>query len=129
MADPTLLDKVRAAWGDPLPDWIETLAIECQRSTQAAVARALDVSGAAISQVLKAQYAASTDRLQERVRGVFMDGKVRCPAKGDLATNKCLEWRDKATVFALGSPERSIMYRACNACPRFKSGGADDANH
>lgn len=126
MAD-TLIDKVRQAWGDPLPDWIETLALECMRTSQAHVARALQVSPAAVSNLLRRSYAASTERLEERARGVYLAGKVRCPALGDLPTNECLKWRDKATRFEAGSPLRALMYRTCNRCPRFTEKPTDDA--
>lgn len=119
MADPTILEAAQAAWGDPLPDWIETLALECQMTSQGRVAKALDVSAAVISQVLRRKYAASTDRVEERVRGVYLDGKVNCPALGELATNECLRHRDAAKSFQMASPRRALMYRACNRCPRF----------
>lgn len=119
MAEPTILDTARAAWGDPLPDWIETLALECQLKSQSQVAKALDVSPAAVSQVLRGKYAGSTARMEERVRGVYLDGKVNCPALGELATNECLKHRDNAKSFHMASPRRALMYRACNRCPRF----------
>lgn len=119
MAEPSILDTARAAWGDPLPDWIETLALQCQLKSQAQVAKAMDVSAAVISQVLRRKYAASTDRVEERVRGVYLDGKVACPAFGELATNECLKHRDHAMSFQMASPTRALMYRACNRCPRF----------
>lgn len=119
MADPTILDAARAAWGDPLPDWIETLALECQSKSQSQVAKALDVSGATVSQVLRGKYAGSTARMEERVRGVYLDGKVMCPALGELPVNECLRHRDRAKTFEMGSPLRATMYRACNRCRRF----------
>ena len=118
MSDRSVMDVVRAAWGDPPPDWIETLALECMRTSQAKVAKALDVSNAAVSQVLRAKYAGSTARMEERVRGVYLDGKVDCPALGDLPVNECLKHRDRAKAFEMAGPTRALMYRACNRCPR-----------
>lgn len=126
MADPTILDTARAAWGDLLPDWIETLALECQLKSQSQVAAALEVSPAAISTLLRRKYAGSTARMEERVRGVFLDGKVMCPALGELAVNECLKHRDRAKSFAMASPTRALMYRACNRCPRFTEKTPDD---
>lgn len=127
MADPTILDTARAAWGDPLPDWIETLALECQLKSQSAIAKALDVSPAAISQVLRGKYAGSTARMEERVRGVYLDGKIMCPALGELPVNECLTHRDRAKSFQMASPTRALMYRACNRCPRFMEKTDDNA--
>ena len=127
MADPTILDTARAAHGDPLPDWIETLALECQSKSQSQVAKALDVSPAAISQVLRGKYAGSTARMEERVRGVYLDGKVACPALGELPVHECLKHRDRAKAFEMASPTRALMYRACNRCPRFTEKTDDQA--
>ena len=128
MADPTILDTARAVWGDPLPDWIETLALECQSKSQSQVAKALDVSPAAVSQILRGKYAGSSARMEERVRGVYLDGKVMCPALGELAVNECLKHRDNAKSFQMASPTRALMYRACNRCPRM-SPQAEGASH
>ena len=119
----TPLNIARAAWGGDLPDWVEALALACQRSNQAAVARDLGRSGAIISQVLRRIYPASTDRIEERVRGVLMNGTVDCPALGSLSTDKCQDWRQKAREFVIASPQRTRMYRACLKCPRFKPEG------
>ena len=125
MADPTLLDTARKVLGDPLPDWIETLALECMRSSQSTVAKALGVSSAAVSQVLSGKYKASTSRMEERVRGVYLDGKVACPALGELPVNECLKHRDNAKAFEMASPRRALMFRACNRCPRFTEAARD----
>ena len=126
MAEPTILEIAREAWGDPLPDWIETLALECQLKSRTLVAKALEVSPAAISTLLRCKYAGSTARMEERVRGVFLDGKIMCPAMGELAVNECLKHRDRAKAFAMAGPTRALMYRACNRCPRFTEKPTDD---
>lgn len=116
----TPIETARAAWGSDMPDWVAALAMACTRTSQAAVARKLDRSGAVISQVIRNEYAASTTRIEERVRGVLMDGIVECPALGPLPTDKCQDWRQKAGDWAWGSPLRTRMYRACRACPRYR---------
>lgn len=114
----TPIDVARAAWGEILPDWVETLAIECGRTSQIDVARKLDRSGAVISQVLRNKYPAETGIIEERVRGVFLAGQVACPGLGEIPTHQCQDWREKSRVFAIGNPMRARMFRACNACPR-----------
>ena len=113
------IDVARECWGEPLPDWVEALAVACGRSSQNAVAKQLGRAGAVVSQVLRNKYPAKTDAIEERVRGVFLAGKVICPSLGDLPLQDCQDWRDKARVFAMGNPRRTQMYRACRACPRY----------
>ena len=112
------IDVARAAWGEPLPDWVETLAIACGRSSQAQVAKALGRSGAVISQVLRKTYPASMAGIEERVRGVFLHGTVACPALGEVPVHECQDWREKGRTFALGNPLRLRMFRACQTCSR-----------
>ena len=117
----TPLELAREAWGEPLPDWVETLAVACgvKHSSQAKVAMQLDRSAAIVSQVLRKIYPADMSRIEERVRGLFMNGRLACPGMGEIPMQQCQDWREKATQVAVGSPLRSRMYRACNACPRF----------
>lgn len=122
---PTPLEIAREAWGEPLPDWVETLAIACGRSSQKRVAEALGRSGAVISQVLRKSYPASMAGIEERVRGVYLNGTVACPALGELPVNECQDWREKTRIFAVGNPLRARMNRACPTCPRNKKEGGE----
>ena len=56
---------VKAHW-DPVPDWVLVLAEECDRTSQAATARALGFSPASVSLARKDDY---LDRRRERERG------------------------------------------------------------
>ena len=116
----TPLQMAQHHWGVGMPDWIKVLATECSRpgSSQAQVAKKLDRTGAVISQVLRNKYPADLKRIEERVRGVFMNGTVECPALGPIPTQACQDWRDKSRTFAAGNPLRARMFRACRACPR-----------
>lgn len=114
------LDTARTHWGPDMPDWVEVLAIKCGASSAARVAEKLSRSPAVISQVLRNKYPAATAQLEERVRGVFMNGVVPCPVSGDIALNLCQDWREKARAFVPGNPKRVAMFRACNRCSRFK---------
>lgn len=119
------LDKARAAWGDDMPDWVETLAIECGKTSQNKVAKLLDRSATTISLILGRTYPGEMASMAERVRGVFMDAVIACPAVGEMPAQRCQDWRAKARVFTIGNPERRRMYRACHGCPRFKKADAD----
>jgi hypothetical protein len=120
-----LIATAEEAWGSPLPDWIRSLALTCERSSQSKVAAQLDRSPAVVSTVLRKKYAGSYDRIEERVRGVLMDGKVECPGMGLIRTHECQDWREKAKSFSSGNPTRTRMFRACNRCPVFKKEGAE----
>ena len=117
----TPLQIAEAHWGADMPDWVRALAVECSRPgmTQRAVADKLDRSPAIVTQILRKQYAAAMDRIEERVRGVFMDGQVECPALGSVLAHECQDWRSAARTFNSGSPLARQMYRACRMCPRF----------
>lgn len=118
-----LITSAEEAWGSPLPDWIRSLALACERSSQSKVAAQLDRSPAVVSTVLRKKYAGSYDRIEERVRGVLMDGKVDCPGMGLIRSHECQDWREKAKDFASGNPTRTRMFRACHRCPVFKKEG------
>lgn len=115
------LETARSAWGEALPDWVEVLAIECARTSQNAVAKRLDRSGAVVSQVLRGSYGADMGRIEERVRGVLMRGQVTCPGLGEIPLQACQDWRGRASHFAIGNPTRVRMFHACNRCPRHKA--------
>lgn len=112
------LIAARTAWGTDLPDWVEVLALECGRSSQTAVSKVLGRSTAIVSQVLNRRYVADTARIEERIRGTFLNATLDCPAVGELPLQDCQDWREKASNFAMGNPKRTQMYRACNKCPR-----------
>lgn len=116
---PTSLDVARASWGDNMPDWVKALAMACVATSQAKVAVKLDRTGALISQILNNKYPASTENIEERVRGVYLNGQVLCPSLGPLPVNLCQDWRIKAKDFQVGNPMRIRMFRACTRCPRF----------
>lgn len=116
---------VEEAWGNPVPDWIRALALACGRTSQTKVAAQLDRSPAVVSTVLRRKYAGSYDRIEERVRGVIMNGRVECPALGQVPTHECQDWREKAKTFVPTNRHRADMFRACSRCPMFKKEGKE----
>ena len=64
------LDKARAARkGAPLPDWLEALARECDRTSQNKTAARLGYTAGAVSAILGNTYRASTEAFEQAVRG------------------------------------------------------------
>ncbi len=120
-----LITTAEEAWGRPLPDWVRALALACVRTSQNKVAAQLGRAPAVVSTVLRNKYGADTARIEERVRGVFLNGKVLCPAWVELPTQECQDWREMARTFVPGIPLRRQMYHACRACPIFKKEGGE----
>ena len=105
--------KAKAAWGAPLPDWIEELAKACAAKGQATVAADLGVSPAMVSTVLGKTYAGKTETLEGKVRAVYFADKVVCPELGELSLLTCQENQDHAKKGNRGSSLRARMARAC----------------
>lgn len=120
------VEKARHAWGDDLPDWVLRLAQECARTSQTQVANHLKRSASMISAVLAGKYSGDMAAIEARVRGVYFDTAVECPARGHLPLDQCQDWMARARTFVNVNRERVEMYRACRACPRFK--GASNAS-
>lgn len=114
---------VAGFWGADAPDWVGVLAAECQRSSQTAVARRLEVSLTMVNQTLRQKYPGDLSRIEDLVRGHYMAAVVDCPAKGQIAANVCRMWRDRSQHFVPVNHERVLMFRACAACPRNRSEG------
>jgi hypothetical protein len=111
------LDMAARAWGGDMPAWIEALARECDATSQARTAEHLGLSDSTINTVLKAKYPAGTQRIEAIVRGKLMGGTLPCPVLGELGTDLCREWQDKAAKFHDTGQLRRRMYVACRACP------------
>lgn len=110
------LAAAQAGWTDGLPDWVETLARACDGSSQSTVATKLGLSPSAVNSVVRGRYPASTDRIEQLVRGHLLAAVVACPVLGDLQTDLCAEWQGRAA-----RPPASAFHRrmaeGCRACP------------
>lgn len=109
-----------AAWGDNIPDWVKGLARECEASSQNKVAQRMNRSASLISAVLRNKYKGSLESVEEVYRGVFEKAVIECPALGTIPANDCRDWQRKAMRFNSNNAFRVRMFRACNACARFK---------
>lgn len=102
-----------------VPDWMKVLRAAVDRDGMRQVALQLGRSKGCISDVLGGKYKANTRRIEERVRGVFMNKKIECPALGEISPATCQDWQQKP--FAATNPERVAVYKACRAgCPNFR---------
>ena len=97
-------------------NWLETLADECARTSQNAVAKRLNLSSATVSQVLRKKYPGDLERIKKLVEGAFMQFTVNCPIVGEITKDKCLSHQD--APFASTNPQRVCLYKACRSgCP------------
>lgn len=115
-------------WGENVPDWVCSLirACDARGASQNKVAGRLGLTGAVVSQVIRNNYAGRNDRIEARVRAVFLDGKIACPALGEISAETCLNWRDASQALSSVSPARVRMFNACNACKRNRSADEED---
>lgn len=113
--------KARAAWGDPLPEWVAALAAEMERTSGAAVARRLGYSPAVLSGVIAAKYRGNVGRVEEVVRGAFMGASVSCPVLGDIGRDRCRD--EQRQPFRATSSLRARLYHACRNCPHAADSG------
>lgn len=99
-------------------DWLCALRHRVGETSQAAVARELQLSESTISQVLSGKYGAKTTAIERIVRGKYMGAKVTCPAAGfDLPGHLCIAYQK--IPFAPGNPNRAKFMLACPECPNY----------
>ena len=107
---------VRRKWGANPPEWILTLAEECDRTSQGKAAARLGVkSPAIVNQALQNKYSGRMDRLEERVRGELMNKVLACPVLGEISARRCLD--EQARPFTSSNALRLRLNRACAVCP------------
>lgn len=112
------LAKAEAAWGMNMPDWVRELAVQCDSSSQASVARRIDQSNTVVSRALGNTYAGNLNKLAERVRGHFLAKEVVCPVLETIPRQRCITEQEKP--LSMESPQRVQLYRACRkGCPHF----------
>ncbi len=121
MTASSYLAKARAAWGDPLPDWVAALAAEMDRTSGASTARRLGYSPAVASSIIAGKYRGNVGRVEEVVRGALMGASVSCPVLGDIGRDRCLD--EQKQPFRATSSLRARLYHACRACPHAADGG------
>lgn len=107
----------------PLPaDALQALKAACQATSQAEVARRLEVSDGTVSNALKGRYIGNVERMAERIRGTLLNATVACPVLGEISARICQDEREKP--FQPNGP-RVRLWRACQKCPHNpKAGGA-----
>ena len=119
----TSLSRARTAWGERLPDWVEVLAQQADRTSQGVAGKAMGYSGSVVNAVLGGTYKGSLEAIEKAVRGRFMAQVVDCPILGEIASHICLDHQRKAVNFSMGSSVRVRLARHCKGpCPHSRIG-------
>lgn len=120
------LDIARQSWGDDLPDWVEALAKECERTSQNKAAQVLGYSGGAVSMVLRNRYSANLQSIEMAVRGALMSEEIDCPFLGQIGKDACRQWRIRRKRGVRANRLQIQMARACSECPHFPDEQRED---
>jgi len=102
---------------------LELLLRRVESVGQAAAARELGLSRAAVSQYLSGKYKADTGRIESRIINIYSAGdKLTCPHRGEEITPaECAAQYDRAAAVGLratGNPETLRQHHACLHCPK-----------
>lgn len=118
------LVNAKEAFGEALPDWVETLANEANRTSATAVAKRIGYSVAVVSAVCRGKYQGDLAAVEAKTRGVFMGAIVECLVLGEIGRDQCLAEQKKKHVGT--SAVRTALFHACRSgeCPhsRIKQG-------
>lgn len=85
-----------------------------EAGSQAAVARRIGYSAAAVSQALSGGYVGSLTLLLARVEEVYGTREVNCPVLGAILIGRCAS--ERCTPFSASNPIRGRLFRACPGC-------------
>lgn len=113
----TAVDRAVAAWPEA-PEWLLTLARECDASSVRRVAADLDVSAALVSRALNNRYHAPLVFLQQKVEGCCFGKDILCPVLGTITGKQCFEERSRP--FSSVNPIRVQLARTCPYCEHHK---------
>ena len=110
----TNLDKARAGWPAPTPEWIALLATACDRAGQISVGAALGYSSGTVSRIINGKYPGDLVEVEKQVRAAFGAERVMCPVFGDMALKTCIANRRRERPRNWAQAE---LGRACPDCP------------
>lgn len=109
------IETAKQHWGENMPDWIEVLASEADKSSQNKIAQKIGKSSAAISQVLKNIYPGTIENVEAAVRANLMNSSHECPVFGTILIRECLENQSRPFCGS-GNPNKIRLFRACRNC-------------
>lgn len=105
-----------------LPNWLDALSAEVERTNQARVAARLRISEATVSQVLSGNYKANTQRIERRVRGELLGEAVECPVLFDISLRVCQDVQERPRG-AGSNPMYQQCFSACRGLGKWEAKG------
>lgn len=106
--------KAGAAWGTP-PDWVVVLADACDRTSQARVARRLQLNSGYVSYALRCENPQYHGPVEDAVRGVLMGETVHCPALDEALDQAICARHRKSRIRPIG-PVQKRLRATCPTC-------------
>ncbi len=99
---------------DETYDRLMLLQQSVRKNGQAATARELGYSDAAVCQVLRGTYKGDTARILQRTAEVYGTETIACPVLGSIPLGRCAD--ERRTPISSASPRRLRLGRACRKC-------------
>ena len=111
--DLTNIEKAVAAWGDPLPDYVELLANAADLLGQRGAGDKIGRSNAVVSKIINRVYTGgSYEECAVIINAAFGGNKVDCPLYGEIAQASCVRNRRRK-----GHPINALQRQFAGACP------------
>jgi len=104
------IEAAAAAWGS-VPPWVTALAERVTADGLAAAGRRCGYSAATLSYVLANKYRGDIGRVEQAVRGAFLNERVMCPVVGEIGRDRCLKEQKRDDVGV--SAARTRLYHKC----------------
>jgi hypothetical protein len=124
------LVTAKEAWGDDLEEWVATLAMACDRSSQNLIAKRMNYSPSVISAVLNRSYKGAYSAVEKTVRGHLLAETLECPVLGELRQHICLEHQKRAVHLNPTSAARVQLAKACRGgCVHSRLTNTKEADH
>lgn len=120
----SVIETAKQNWGENLPDWIEVLANEADKSSQNKIAQKIGKSSAAISQILKNAYPGTIENIEAAVRANLMNGSHDCPVFGTILIRECTN-NQRRQFPSSGNPVTIRIFKACRNCQYNKKLGEE----
>ena len=94
--------------------WIEQLRAECEKTSQAVVAKQMGYAASVISQVLKGTYRGNPAQVRLAFTEHYGGLSVQCPVMGEMPTQSCRRFRTELHIRT--SNMRAQFAQACPKC-------------
>lgn len=106
------IDNALLAWGEGIPEWVKTLAIACDKTSQRSVGARLGYCSATISKVINRKYPGGYGEIGQLVRVIYGQEDVDCPLFGAIPLASCIRNRRRKAP-----PANHLHIQFAQSCP------------